>query len=703
MFLKIWKLRDRDNPYRMKLDRNGNPELKPNGKPKMEIDAVSYINIDDAFGFYQSKFTTATKPLIKQGYVNAKDHETIEYMKDHRDEFDNLPPDQIKHYCGLELVFLSKALTVLRDGFDKMGIKLPTFTGAGSAAGALITKEELKRRHYSLDITVTDANATSQQKQSHLSFIGGRIEPVKQGHAMHRELWLYDVASAYPSAMMLLPSMKDGTWRDHGPIELRPKGDKQFERGSRYEHENEALESKELERVTARANMLSMFRVKWNFPAQSLAPGDDGRDIPFNPFPYRTKRGNILFPSAGHAWIMCEELAAGLRWMRRFGIEIDERSIKVEEWHEFIPSSEAEYELREGPNLPISRSREDRRPYAFVAELYEMRRLVKTQKEYDIVEKCIKLCINSLYGKTVQSVGGTEDKPPACACPYYGSAITANCRARLLDAALLDPFSIVTFMTDGIVSTRELKGLPNVKEVSEKYGEPGDPAPAPGVIINLGDWEFERMEGGFFLQSGVYCIIHKSGKTKDKTRGANPMNFVIKKPLKDLMINDVLPEWRRTIDDDDKNYYRLNIEINTYVTAGSACVSDERFKLIGRWSKPSRWVDIHNTGTKRVLDVRHMEYYYSGKPHSGKLDMRIVKDDAEQLDASIKDVAECLRSGEALRCRFLVPFRIKENDTPDELSAACKPEWYDPDRDDDDDYLLTKEDKDTAEILIGNH
>jgi hypothetical protein len=551
-WLRIWKLRDHNHPYRPKLNKQGMPKLKSNGKPEVEIDAIAYINIEDAFGFYQSKFTTATKPLIKQGYMNAEDHKTIEYMKDHRDEFDNLPPDQIKHYCNLELITLSKALTVLRDGFDKMKIRLPSWTGAGSAAGALIKKEKLKEKHYSPDITNVLADITPQQEQAHLGYIGGRIEPVKQGYAMRRNLWLYDIASAYPAAMVRLPSMKGGRWDNH---------------------DDKPIASRELEKVAEGVNMLSMFRVKWKFPEQSLASQDKGKDIPFNPFPYRTKRGHILFPSAGHAWIMAEELAQGLQWMRRFGIEIDESSIKVEQWHEFIPSPEAEQELKEG-----------RGPYAFVSELYEMRRQVKTQKEYDIVEKAIKLCINSLYGKTVQSVGGTEDKPPACACPYYGAAITANCRARLLGAALLDPYSIVTFMTDGIVSTRELKGLVNAKEVSEKYGKPGDPAPAPGVIINLGDWEFEQMAGGFFLQSGVYCLIHRSGETKDKTRGANPLNFVIKKPLKDLMLNDVLPEWRRVLDENDENSgdgkHVLEIKYNSYVTAGAACVSEERFKLL---------------------------------------------------------------------------------------------------------------------------
>jgi hypothetical protein len=70
----------------------------------------------------------------------------------------------------------------------------------------------------------------------------------------------------------------------------------------------------------------------------------------------------------------------------------------VQEWNEFIPGN-------------------DERPYAFVETLFEMRRVAKTKKEYDIVEKAIKLTLNSLYGKTVQSVGGDENNAPSCCCP----------------------------------------------------------------------------------------------------------------------------------------------------------------------------------------------------------------------------------------------------------------------------------------------
>ena len=206
---------------------------------------------------------------------------------------------------------------------------------------------------------------------------------------MQTPLWLYDVVSAYPNALISLPSMRDGRWRAHDVVD-------------RGQIEQEAI----------KANILSMFRVKWKSPTWSKK---DNRGVPWFPFPYRTRRKSILFPNEGHAWIMRDELISAFKWARRFDCA---DCITAEEWNEFIPGN-------------------DEKPYAFVQELYEMRRVAKTKKEYDIVEKAIKLTLNSLYGKTVQSVGGDEDNAPSCACPYYGAAITANCRSRLVEAAIL--------------------------------------------------------------------------------------------------------------------------------------------------------------------------------------------------------------------------------------------------------------------------
>lgn len=242
-------------------------------------------------------------------------------------------------------------MTILRDGFDRMpnnGIRLPSWSGAGAAAAALIRKGELKKKHYSDDIAVK--NITPQQDHAHHAFIGGRIEPVMQGNALDRSLFLYDVASAYPAATQMLSNRKDGKVILH-----------------------EALPSGEAEDTAKKANMLSMFKIPWDFP--SIDPKANRR-IPFYPFPYRTQRGAILFPRDGYAWITRDELLASFKWMNVFNIIPS--CLKTEEWDEFIPGN-------------------DERPYAFVAELYEMRREAKIPipgKEYNILELAITLCLN---------------------------------------------------------------------------------------------------------------------------------------------------------------------------------------------------------------------------------------------------------------------------------------------------------------------
>ena len=72
---------------------------------------------------------------------------------------------------------------------------------------------------------------------------------------------------------------------------------------------------------------------------------------------------------------------------------------------------------------------------------------------------------------------------------------------------MLDPHSVVAFMTDGIVTTRRLEGLPNV--VNE------------GDESRLGDWEYAPVQGGTFLHAGVYSM-RKAGKELTKTRGVDP-------------------------------------------------------------------------------------------------------------------------------------------------------------------------------------
>jgi hypothetical protein len=172
-----------------------------------------------------------------------------------------------------------------------------------------------------------------------------------------------------------------------------------------------------------------------------------------------------------------------MRWIQRYVPEFEKR------WNRFArpagPSWLRALSTRKSTSgtltvvnwLPLLKWRKIN--YAFIEPLYEDRRILKEVGD-DVGQTAIKLPLNSICGKTAQSVG-EDDKPPPSACPYYAAATTAHCRRKLIEAALIDPNTIVFFATDGIVSERKLEGLPRVK--------------IPGKArVDLGDWEYAQAD-----------------------------------------------------------------------------------------------------------------------------------------------------------------------------------------------------------------
>jgi hypothetical protein len=563
---KLWLLRDPDKPYVEDLDANGKVKIdKETGKPKMKIDAAKAITIYDTFGFYQKGFVEVSKSLVDNGYMSAADFQIIKAQKASRAQFNQTDFETIKRYCGLELIGLSKALTVLRDGFDRMGLRLRAWSGAGSAASALFRKEGLKANHFPEDVSATEP--PPWQKAAVHAYFGGNIQLIKQGYAPQKPLFGYDLASAYPSATLMLPSMKGGTWTTAKEPML-------------LSHNASARA------VIEGANVLSMFRVRWRLPQHPYPIYDrkrhkwtDQRPYPFFPLPYRTKTGAILYPSEGVGWIMRDELLGAIAWFKTFFPDRE----AMRWFDEFGGILLVEAAMLFEP----AADRADVRPFAFVQEQYDLRS--RTPKK-DVLNQAIKLCLNSLYGKLAQSVGEKGKVPPS-ACPYYAAAITANCRMRLMLAALNDPHAIVMFATDGIVSTRELKGLERVRDTDA------------GEKAALGDWEMNRLGGGMYLQSGLYVNFKPDGEAKDvKTRGVNSANvaFGKQKGMRAFLESRVLPQWRKVLDTETADAApSLTIPLRTYITAGGAIASRVRFRLIGRWAETERAIDIHTIGVKR--------------------------------------------------------------------------------------------------------
>lgn len=125
--------------------------------------------------------------------------------------------------------------------------------------------------------------------------------------------------------------------------------------------------------------------------------------------------------------------------------------------------------------------------FDWVRELYLTRKRIGSKtKGYPI-----KLGINGLYGKFAQRIG---------AAPYQdhilAGIITATTRAMLVNAYAADPDAVIMMATDGLYTRRPL----NL--------DTGD---------QLGQWEYQKRNGLFIVQPGIYWSAESAGKPK--TRG----------------------------------------------------------------------------------------------------------------------------------------------------------------------------------------
>ena len=561
---EVWRLADSGQPYK-------------DGK----LRSSAHIRIYDVFGFFQSSFSAVVQSMVDSGRATNEEADLIRVMKDRRDQFAAEDIEQIKAYTTLELRLLARMMGDLRNGFDENGLRLRHWHGAGAAASALIEAEKLKR-HYGPNIAAF--NIAPQQQAAHHGYFGGRIELLKQGYLEAGELHVYDIASAYPAAMVEFPSLAGGQWINSKGTDFR------------------ANSLAELHKTIEAASPISMFKIRYQFPAHERLNSNPRRTvfIPFYPLPYRGKRGGILFPACGFGWYMRDDVLGAIAWLERFVPDFPRPRKKLNKITSFAIEEAWIFEPRNTDGMNAL-------PFSFVEELFRKRRQIKDECErtgkYDIREKAIKLSINSVYGKLAQSVGGAEGKAPSVANPYYAAATTAYCRRRLLEAALLDPDAIVLFATDGIVSTRPLEGLARVKSGRD--------------AVDLGDWECCAADGGLFVMPGVYTYgkvtVDDAGartiKPVTKIRGGDAKKYAATVKANQWLIENVLSAWRKPFDPrKPETFPRIDAAYTKYITVGNALASPGRWKLAGRWTaRPSepgagkREIHVHDVGNKRDL------------------------------------------------------------------------------------------------------
>jgi hypothetical protein len=203
-------------------------------------------------------------------------------------------------------------------------------------------------------------------------------------------------------------------------------------------------------------SIYGIWHVKWNCHGKL-----------WGPFPWRDGKGRIYYPDSGEGYY---------------------HRIEIDAANALYP--DCEFEILEGwiftPNC-------DHKPFDFIPERAAYRLQLKAEGEP--ANKPLKLGLNSLYGKTAQTVG---ENPPYQNF-FWAGLITATTRARLLDAIRYCNGTVYSVATDGLISSVEIDELP--------------------VGTTLGTWEKTKIEEGILIRPGVYKWREPNGKWHYGQRG----------------------------------------------------------------------------------------------------------------------------------------------------------------------------------------
>lgn len=408
------------------------------------------ITLWDVFGFFQSSFLNALDTFFTEEEKKQLQYDVIASGKEQRGTFNaDMMEETVIPYTRLEVSALVRLMDRLYNEYclnTVPPITLRRFDGAGAIAHSLLTSYGVKR-YYPQSITKPEPHKTPIPDEvmiaSQHAYGGGRIELLQYGHIDY------------------MPYTLDCNSYNSDDIESFFY---HYDINSAYPTENKELEDLSTGTwyhitsgdMSPDKHPTALYLVAWDYRNQPIQP--------FYPFFYRSFHGEITFPQYGLNWIWQPELKAALKWN-----DVLQGDIHILEKWLYIPGS-------------------DIKPYTFISDMYTIRRKLKAVGNG--MEKVYKLGYNSFYGKTVQHLGYEDHqlrgdlkwRPPFFQL-QYGGLITSGVRAKMFDAAMQSPKHIIGFATDGLWATVPL----NL--------ETGD---------ELGQWEYEKLIAGTFVQSGVY-------------------------------------------------------------------------------------------------------------------------------------------------------------------------------------------------------
>jgi len=156
-----------------------------------------YACIYDAFPFVQSSFV---RWLEDWKLCNGSTLREVARMKERRAAFSSLSPARILRYTRTEVDCIASGVEKLKDRVLAAGYAPSRWLGPGAIAAKALREHRVK-----------DYMPRKTHPKALDAFYGGRIETSLVG-MVRQPLHYYDIASAYPAAMVDLPCFRHGRW-----------------------------------------------------------------------------------------------------------------------------------------------------------------------------------------------------------------------------------------------------------------------------------------------------------------------------------------------------------------------------------------------------------------------------------------------------------------------------------------------------------
>jgi hypothetical protein len=215
----------------------------------------------DVIGFFQCGFERAISD-----WLDIRD-KTIAKGKRARSAFNREQLEFIIKYCKQELLYFEALMQRLWVALDTVGIKLNRWDGSGAAAQSVL------QTHGVAKAKGTEAQNEKHYLQARIAYAGGRFELIAPGDYLDGA-FNYDINSAYPYAMTLLPSFhglrecrkKSCTFGPYDLLKLEYKESAPYERIFHpYHHRHDHF-----------AVSYPLHTVGWHYACEWLACGQDG-------------------------------------------------------------------------------------------------------------------------------------------------------------------------------------------------------------------------------------------------------------------------------------------------------------------------------------------------------------------------------------------------------------------------------------------